>query len=74
MTDYEQLAERFGRLIRKERAWAGLTQEQLGEAASVKQVQISKFENGKSCPRLDTAVRLLACLGIDPREAVEALD
>lgn len=74
MSDREMLGERFGRLIRKERAWAGLTQAQLGKAASVGQVQISNLENGKACPRLDTAVKLLACLGIDPREAMEALD
>lgn len=74
MSDYERLTERFGRLLRKERAWAGLTQAQLGNAASVNQIQISNYENGKACPRLDTAVRLLACLGIDPREALEALD
>ena len=74
MTERERLCDRFGRLIRRERAWLGMTQQQLANAASVQQSQLCNLEKGKVCPRLDTAVRLLACLGIDPREALEALD
>lgn len=74
MSERERLCDRFGRLIRRERAWLGMTQAELARAASLQQPQISVLESGKSCPQLDTVVRLLACLGIDPREAMEALD
>ncbi|MFL5872295.1 MAG: helix-turn-helix domain-containing protein [Solirubrobacterales bacterium] len=51
-----------------------MTQKQLAEEASLYQPQVSTLERGKACPRLDTVVRIFACLGIDPREAMEALD
>jgi ribosome-binding protein aMBF1 (putative translation factor) len=70
----EEISKKFGAYVRRERAWARLTQQQLGEQVSMSQGQISLVEWGKVCPHLDTVVRLLACLGIDPREAMEALD
>jgi predicted transcriptional regulator len=74
MSERERLCNRFGRLLRRERAWLGMTQKELADAASLQQAQVSLLENGKCCPHLDTVVRLLACLGMDPREALEALD
>lgn len=68
------VAEKFGRYIRQEREWAGLTQMQLGSEARMQQAHLSELERGKVCPRLDTVVKLLAILGADPREALEALD
>lgn len=74
MSEREEIATRFGRYVRRERVWAGLTQKQLGAEVHMHQVHVSDLELGKRCPRLDTVVKLLACLGIDPREALEALD
>lgn len=70
----EEISKKFGAYVRRERAWARLTQKQLAEQVSMTQGQVSLVEWGKVCPQLDTVVRLLACLGVDPREAMEALD
>lgn len=74
MTERERICERFGRYVRRERAWAGMTQKQLAEQVSLYQPQISRMERGEMCPRLDAVVRILACLGADPREMLEAID
>lgn len=74
MSEKETVGKRFGRYLRRERAWAGLTQKQLGAEVAMHQAQISKLERGECCPRLDTAVRLIAVLGADPREMLEAID
>jgi transcriptional regulator with XRE-family HTH domain len=73
VTDREKLCRHFGRFIRRERVWAGLTQGQLAEQAGLAQAHLSQLELGNRCPELHTAVRLLTCLGADPREAL-ALD
>ena len=74
MTENEKIGKRFGAYLRRERAWAGLTQKQLGAAVSMHQAQISRLERGEGCPRLHSAVRLMTVLGADPREMLEAID
>jgi transcriptional regulator with XRE-family HTH domain len=55
-------AERFGRNLLVARRQAGLTQGQLGRQASMYQNDVSLFERGQRCPRLDTVVRLAGVL------------
>lgn len=74
MIDREKVCKQFGGYVRAQRRWAGLTQKQLGKEVSLHQAQISRVERGEVCPRLDIIVGLLACLGADPREMLEAID
>jgi transcriptional regulator with XRE-family HTH domain len=62
----EQAGLRFGGLLRQLRDQAGLTQEELAEAARVSQRAVSDLERGvNATARKDTAVLLAAALGLD---------
>jgi tetratricopeptide (TPR) repeat protein/transcriptional regulator with XRE-family HTH domain len=62
----EQAALRFGGLLRQLRVDAGLTQDELAEAAAVSQRAISDLERGiNATARKDTAVLLAGALGLD---------
>jgi tetratricopeptide (TPR) repeat protein/transcriptional regulator with XRE-family HTH domain len=62
----EQAALRFGGLLRQLRTDAGLTQDELAEAAQVSQRAISDLERGiNATARKDTAVLLAGALGLD---------
>ena len=62
----EQAALGFGGLLRQLRAEAGLTQDELAEAAQVSQRAISDLERGiNATARKDTAVLLAGALGLD---------
>jgi tetratricopeptide (TPR) repeat protein/transcriptional regulator with XRE-family HTH domain len=61
-----QAALRFGGLLRRLRDQAGLTQDELAEAAQVSQRAISDLERGiNATARKDTAVLLAGALGLD---------
>jgi tetratricopeptide (TPR) repeat protein/transcriptional regulator with XRE-family HTH domain len=62
----EQAGLRFGGLLRQLRAQAGLTQDELAEAARVSQRAISDLERGiNATARKDTAALLAGALGLD---------
>jgi transcriptional regulator with XRE-family HTH domain len=62
----EQAGLRFGGLLRQLRTDAGLTQDELAEAAQVSQRAISDLERGiNATARKDTAVLLAGALGLD---------
>ena len=62
----EQAAPSFGSLLRQLRDDAGLTQDELAEAAQVSQRAISDLERGiNRTARKDTAVLLAGALGLD---------
>ena len=62
----ERAALRFGGLLRRLRDEAGLTQDELAEAAAVSQRAISDLERGvNATARKDTAVLLAGALGLD---------
>ncbi|HEY7430795.1 MAG TPA: tetratricopeptide repeat protein [Streptosporangiaceae bacterium] len=64
----EQAGLRFGGLLRQLRLEAGLTQDELAEAAQVSQRAISDLERGiNATARKDTAVLLAGALGLDGR-------
>ena len=61
----EQLALGFGDLVRQLRAEAGLTQEELAEAASLSSRSVSDLERGiHRTARQDTAILLAGALGL----------
>jgi transcriptional regulator with XRE-family HTH domain len=51
------------RLIREER---GLSIARLAELSSSGKSQLSKYENGKELPKLDSLARILDALGVEP--------
>lgn len=63
-----RVAEQFGRNLAEARGWAGLSQKQLAEEASMHQKDISLFELGKRCPRLDKVVSLAGAVGVQVRD------
>ena len=59
----DAVAERFGANLRKLRAEADMTQEELALRAEVHRTQISLMEGADRLPRLDTAIKLAGALG-----------
>lgn len=62
------LRKRFGRLVAAHRRRAGLTQEELAEAADISVDMISKLESGTSGARFGVIQRLADALNLDPAE------
>jgi len=56
------IALQFGKNLARVRKLADLSQEELGVMASVHRTEISYLERGLRVPRLDTLVKLAACL------------
>lgn len=54
----------FGAVLRTAREKAGMTQEQLAFDADLDRTYISRLENGKMSPTLDTLLRLGDALGV----------
>lgn len=61
----------FGARLRELRNRAGMTQQQLGEAAGVSYKFLGSTERGEENPTLSTIAKLAAALGIEPRELFE---
>ncbi len=66
------LRARFGKLVAAHRRRAGMTQQQLAEAADVSVYMISKIENGTSGTRFAMIEKLSEALQIDPAELFTA--
>jgi ribosome-binding protein aMBF1 (putative translation factor) len=69
----EGVALRFGQNLRRCRQLAGLSQEELGERASLHRTEIGKLEKGERLARIDTLVRLAGAMSIRPEELVEGI-
>lgn len=61
----------LGRSIRQRRRQAGLTQEQLAEAADLHENYVSRLETGEQEPGLFVLLRLCRALSITPGELLE---
>ena len=64
--DRDALCLRFGENLRRARRLAGLSQDELGQRASLNRTEISKLEKGDRAPRLETIVKLAGGLEVDP--------
>jgi transcriptional regulator with XRE-family HTH domain len=64
--DRDALCLRFGENLRRARRLAGLSQDELGQRASLNRTEISKLEHGGRAPRLETIVKLAGALEVDP--------
>lgn len=64
----------FGANVRRLRTKRGLSQEALGEEASVHRTHVSLIERGAVDPTLMTAVDLANALGVKLADLVEGID
>jgi DNA-binding XRE family transcriptional regulator len=69
----EGVALRFGQNLRRCRLLAGLSQEELGERASLHRTEVGKLEKGERLPRIDTLVRLAGAMAIPGGELLEGI-
>lgn len=60
------VAKSFGQKLREAREGQGMTQERLGQMSATDRSQIGRLESGTTVPRLNTAIRLVGALGLDP--------
>ena len=67
----EGLRRNFGKRLRNLRHQAGLTQEQLAEAANISVDFISLIERGINAPSFDNLEKLAIALGISVQELFE---
>ena len=58
------IGHQVGKRVREIRRQAGLTQPELGERAHMAAAEISKIENGRRTPTLETLDRLAQALGV----------
>lgn len=68
-----KIAAEFGSRLRGCRLEAGLSQEALGDLATVHRTYVSLLERGDATPTLYSVVRLAEALGLDPAELVRGL-
>lgn len=69
----EKVAFRFGENLRRCRLLSGLSQEELGERASLHRTEIGKLEKGNRVARIDTLIRLAGAMAIRPEELVQGI-
>ncbi|MBS1846223.1 MAG: helix-turn-helix transcriptional regulator [Actinobacteria bacterium] len=67
------LAERFASNVRRLRASADVSQEELAFRADVHRTQVGLIEAGERLPRLETPVRLAGALGVTTNDLVEGI-
>jgi ribosome-binding protein aMBF1 (putative translation factor) len=70
----QAVSEQFGRNLVEARGWAGLSQVELAERASLRQRDVSKLESGKRCPRLDLVVSLADVLEVQVRDPLYGIE
>ena len=61
----ETFEQRFSREIAKALVKKNVTQIELADAIGIRQASISNYISGKNAPRLATALKICAYLGID---------
>ena len=65
-----EIATAFGIVVRKLRANAGVTQEQLGLDADLQRKYISSLELGEKAPSLETVLKVALGLHMEPAKLV----
>lgn len=67
------VAEQFGANLRYCRRRAGLSQEETALRASLHRTAVSYIERGLRIPRIDTAAKLAAVVGVDPGDLFDGI-
>ena len=68
------MAERFGRNLLTARRRAGFSQEELAAFAALHRTEIGLLENGRRVPRIDTLVKIAACLAVPAGDLLAGID
>lgn len=68
------IAKTFGENLRESREKAELSQEELGLQADLHRTEISQLERGLRVPRIDTLVKLAACLDVAPGDLLDGME
>jgi transcriptional regulator with XRE-family HTH domain len=68
------LAVKLGQNLRRCRHQAALSQEELGELASLHRTEIGMLENGTRLARVDTLMKLAGVLEISPMELLKGIE
>lgn len=67
------VAEQFGANLRYCRRRANLSQEETAMRASLHRTAVSYIERGTRIPRIDTAAKLAAVIGVDPGDLFDGI-
>lgn len=65
---------RFSQNLRRLRADAGYSQEEVAFRAALHRTQISLLEGGQRMPRVLTLIKLAGALGVTPNDLLEGID
>jgi transcriptional regulator with XRE-family HTH domain len=68
------IAARFGDNLKRVRAAADMSQDDVAIKASVHRTEISQLERGLRIPRIDTVVKLAASLEVTPAELLKGIE
>lgn len=68
-----EVASRFGENLVRSRKRAGLSQEELGFRASLHRTEISLLERGARLPKIDTVLKLVGALELQPGDLLEGI-
>jgi len=71
---HAEISERFGANLRRRRRLLNLSQEQLGQLASLHRTAIGMLEQGERMPRIDTLVKVAVSLEATPNDLLEGID
>lgn len=69
----EEVAVQFGRNLFRCRRRAAMSQEELGNLASLHRTEIGMLEHGTRLARVDTLMKLAGALDIEPSELLEGI-
>jgi len=67
------VAKRFGENLRRCRKRTGLSQEALGERASLHRTEIGLLERGERTPKIDTLIKVAAALSADANDLLDGI-
>ena len=69
----EEVAVKFGRNLYRCRRRAAMSQEELGNLASLHRTEIGMLEHGTRLARVDTLMKLAGALSVSPLELLEGI-
>lgn len=69
----EEVAVQFGRNLFRCRRRAAMSQEELGNLASLHRTEIGMLEHGTRLARVDTLMKLAGALSVSPLELLEGI-
>ncbi|MET0557509.1 MAG: helix-turn-helix transcriptional regulator [Solirubrobacterales bacterium] len=68
-----ELAEQFGRNLKRARRRVGFSQEELASVCNMHRTAIGLLENGDRLPRLDTIIKVASGASIEPATLLDGM-